>query len=314
MQYKDYYNILGVPRGATQDEIKRAYRKLARKYHPDVSKEPDAEARFKEVNEAHEVLKDDEKRQAYDQLGSGWHSGQDFHPPPQWETRFDFGGAGFGGAEQTGFSDFFETLFGRAGAAAGTRSAFRARGQDERARIRITLEDAYRGGPRTIHLQVSDTDAFGRVSTRTQALRIKTPRGITQGQEIRLAGKGSQGPGGGAPGDLYLEVEIEPHRLYRLEKRDVYLDLPVTPWEAALGATVAVPTLGGEVDVKIPAGSQSGRKLRLKGRGLPGSPAGDQYVVLQIATPRADTAAARSFYERMARELPFDPRSKLKVG
>ncbi len=314
MQYKDYYKIMGMPRGASQDEIKRAYRKLARKYHPDVSKEPDAEARFKEVNEAYEVLKDSEKRQAYDQLGAGWKAGQDFRPPPQWETKFDFGGGGFAGAEHTGFSDFFETLFGRATGGPGHRAGFRARGSDERARIGVSLEDAFHGGTRTIHLQVSDTDAYGRVSNRTQTLRVKIPAGITSGQEIRLAGKGRAGPGGGTHGDLYLEVEIQPHALYRVDKRDIHLELPITPWESALGATIAVPTLGGEVDVKVPAGSQSGRKLRLKGRGLPGRPAGDQYVVLQIATPRADTAAARSFYERMARELPFDPRSKMKTG
>ena len=312
MQYKDYYRILDLQRGATQGEIKQAYRKLARKYHPDVSTEREAEARFKEVNEAHEVLKDPEKRQAYDQLGAGWRPGQDFKPPPQWGARFDFG-RGFTRAEHAGFSDFFDALFGRAAGGSGRSGGSRQRGGDGRAPIRITLEEAYSGGPRTIHLQVSDTDAFGRVDIRTQALRVKIPAGITQGQEIRLAGKGGQGPGG-ASGDLYLEVQIQPHALYRLEKRDVYLDLPVTPWEAALGATVAVPTLGGDVDVKIPPGSQSGRKLRLKGRGLPGSPPGDQYVVLQIATPRADTAAARSFYERMARELPFDPRSGMKAG
>ena len=313
MQYKDYYKTLGLPRGASQEEVKRAYRKLARKYHPDVSKERDAEARFKEVNEAYEVLKDSEKRQAYDQLGAGWRAGQDFRPSPQWETRFNFRG-GFPGAEHTGFSDFFESLFGRTGGGAGRRGGFRARGGDERAGISISLEDAYHGGIRTIELQVSDTDALGRVSNSTQTLRVKIPAGITDGQEIRLAGKGRAGSGGGPRGDLYLEVEIQPHELYRLEKRDVLLDLPITPWESALGATVAVPTLGGEVDLKIPAGFQSGRKLRLKGRGLPGHPVGDQYVVLQIVTPRADTEAARSFYERMARELPFQPRSKMKSG
>ena len=315
MQYKDYYQVLGLSRDASQDDVKRAYRKLARKYHPDVSKELDAEERFKEVNEAYEVLKDPQKRKAYDQLGSGWRTGQEFTPPPGWETSFDFGGGGFTGADSSRFSDFFESLFGRAADWTGGQArgrGFGMRGSDEHARIQVSLEDAYHGATRTIHLQSQEVDAQGRVRTTTRALNVKIPAGVTDGQQIRLAAQGSTGFGGGVRGDLYLEVGLQPHPLFRVEKRDVYVNLPITPWEAALGAKVAAPTLGGPVDVTIPRGSQSGRKLRLKGRGLPGRVPGDQYVVLQIATPQADTDAARAFYERMAREMPFNPRAHMK--
>lgn len=313
MEYKDYYKILGVPRGATQDGIKRAYRRLARKYHPDVSNEPEAEARIKEVNEAYEVLKDPQKRQAYDQLGSGWQAGQDFKPPPNWNTTFNFGGVGFSVGGSSGFSDFFESLFGRAAGRASRKTGSGRRGTDERASINISLEDAYRGSVQTIHLQVSETSRSGVVAKHNRALRVRIPAGVTHGQEIRLSGQGECVADDAQSGDLYLRVDIQQHRLYRLEHRDVYVDLPVAPWEAALGAKVSVPTLGGQVDLKIPAGSQSGRKLRLKGRGLPGRPAGDQYVVVQIVTPPADTETARSFYQKMAREMPFDPRAKMST-
>jgi len=312
MEYKDYYKVLDVPRDAAQDEIKRAYRKLARKYHPDVSKEADAEARFKEVNEAYEALKDPQKRQAYDQLGAGWQPGQDFTPPPGWDASFDFGGGGFTGADTSQFSDFFESLFGRAGWG-GRTAGFASRGSDEHARIPVTLEEAFQGATRTIHLQVHETDAHGRPQLKTRALRVRIPKGVTHGQQIRLGGQGGAGLGGGPKGDLYLEVALQPHALYRVENKDIYLNLPVTPWEAALGVTLAVPTPGGRVDLKIPAGSQSGRKLRLKDRGLPGRHPGDLYVVLQIVTPKADTAEARAFYERMAREMPYDPRAHMRA-
>ncbi|MEJ2479095.1 MAG: DnaJ C-terminal domain-containing protein [Acidihalobacter sp.] len=310
MQFKDYYELLGVPRTAEQDAIKKAYRRLARKFHPDVSKEPDAEARFKEVNEAYEVLSDPEKRAAYDQLGANWKAGQDFRPPPGWEQAAGFGGAGhhgFGGADfgASGFSDFFETLFGggfrQAGAGAGRAggAGFRARGQDLEAELALDLETAYHGGRQTLHL------------TGGRTLSVNIPAGVGDGQRIRLSGQGAQGIGGGPAGDLYLTVRIRPNELFRLEGRDIVLDLPVTPWEAALGATVTVPTLAGKVDLKIPAGSRAGRKMRLKGRGLPGKTPGDQYVVLRIETPPAQTEEQREFYERMRRELPFDPRAHL---
>ncbi len=318
MEYKDYYKILGVPRNASQEEIKRAYRRLARKYHPDVSKEPDAEERFKEVSEAYEVLKDPEKRAAYDRLGSAWQAGQEFHPPPDWEEIFagfrQEGGAA-GGEGLGGFSDFFETLFGGGGFARGSRRAggFRMRGQDEFARLRITLEEAYHGGTRTLELQTPEMDEAGRVRARTRRIQVRIPRGVTEGQQIRVPGQGAPGLGGGPPGDLYLEVEFAPHPHFRAEGRDIHLTVPVTPWEAALGAKILVPTLGGPVALKIPPGTQSGRRLRLKGRGLPGSPPGDQYVTVQIVTPPADTPARRALYERMREEMPMSPRRHLGV-
>ncbi len=309
MEFKDYYEIMGVARDATQDEIKRAYRKLARKYHPDVSKETDAEHRFKALGEAYEVLKDPEKRAAYDQLGSRWQEGQDFRPPPDWDAGFEFSGGAPGG-DSADFSEFFESLFGRAGFRPGERTGqgFRGRGEDHHAKILIDLEDAYHGATRTITLQVPELTGDGHVRTRDHTLKVRIPKGVRAGQQIRLGGQGAPGLGGGAAGDLYLEIELRPHALYRVEGRDVYLQLPVSPWEAALGARIAVPTLDGRVDMKIPASSQTGRKLRLKGRGLPGSPAGDQYVVLSIVTPPADTPAVRECYEKLAREASFDPR------
>ncbi|WP_372719318.1 DnaJ C-terminal domain-containing protein [Immundisolibacter sp.] len=293
MEYKDYYKTLGVPREASGDDIKRAYRKLARKFHPDVSKEANAEARFKDVAEAYEVLKDAEKRAAYDQLGSNWQAGQGFTPP---------GGGGFefrGGQGSSGFSDFFDGLFGRGfGGMDGARRR-QPRSEDMHAKVQIALEDAYQGTTRSINLSQAD-------GGRKRTLEVRIPTGVRAGQRIRLAGQG----GGG--GDLLLEIEFAPHRLYRLEGADIYLDLPITPWEAALGATVKVPTLGGAVELAIPAGSQSGDRLRLRGRGLPTVPTpGDQYVVLKMMTPKAQTDDARELYQRLADELPFDPRRAL---
>lgn len=313
MKFKDYYQTLGVSREATRDEIKRSYRRLARKYHPDVSKEPDAEARFKEISEAYDVLEDAEKRAAYDRLGANWRAGEEFTPPPEWNFSFDLGG--FRNTGPFGFSDFFEALFGRSQPSAGSGSSHGpSRPQDETpTKVRITLEEAFRGTERSLQLQVPERDGAGRVAIRTRALRVKIPPGIVDGQRIRLPGQGQSGLGGGTRGDWYLEVAIMPHRLYRLQGRDVYLDLPITPWEAALGATIKIPTLDGVVDLKIPAESQTGRKLRLRGRGLGGTQRGDQYVVLQIVTPSANTESARALYHRMALEMPLNPRSHLGV-
>jgi curved DNA-binding protein len=314
MEYKDYYNILGVKRDASQDEIKRAYRKLTRKYHPDVSKEADAEHKFKDLGEAYEVLKDPEKRAAYDQLGSGWQAGQEFRPPPNWEDRFEFRGGGFTAGQAEDFSDFFESLFGGGGRAdSRRRAAFHARGQDLHAKVQIDLEDAYHGTTRTITLQVPEDDGQGHIRTRERAFNVRIPKGVTEGQLIRLSGQGMTGLGEGAAGDLYLEVEFMPHPFYRVEGKDVYLDLPVAPWEAALGGKVKAPTPGGVVNLKIPQGSASGHKLRLRGRGLPGNPPGDLYVSLQIALPPADNQQARELYQRMERELQFNPRARLGV-
>jgi len=315
MEFKDYYQILGVPREATQDDIKRAYRKLARKYHPDVSKEKDAEARFKEVGEAYEVLKDPEKRAAYDQVGKQWKAGQEFHPPPDWSREFDFRGGGFTEADPSRFSDFFRSIFGHGGRGGEhfEHATFRARGSDQHAKILVDLEDAYHGATRTITLTIPELDAQGNIVGQLRTLNVKIPKGIMAGQRIRLAGQGGAGFGGGPNGDLYLEVEFQPNPLFRAEKHDIYLELPVTPWEAALGTTVVAPTLGGKVELKIPPGSQTGAKLRLKGRGLPGKTPGDQYVVLRLVTPPADTPEAKALYRTMAEKLPLNPREALGV-
>jgi curved DNA-binding protein len=310
MEFKDYYQTLGVARDATQDEIKKAYRKLARKYHPDVSKEKDAEARMKEINEAQAVLSDPEKRAAYDQVGQGNRAGQDFRPPPDWDAGFEFSGRGPFEGDAAGFSDFFSELFSR-GRGEGAR--FQARGEDHHAKILLDLEDAYRGATRLITLRVPTVDAEGHVALTERSLEVRIPKGVHEGQIIRLAGQGNPGLGGGSAGDLYLEVHFKPHPRYRVEGRDVYATLPVAPWEAALGASVRASLPDGEVEVRIPEGSQTGRKLRLKGRGIPGSQpgaqSGDLYLVLEVILPPAKTAKARELYQAMARELAFDPRA-----
>lgn len=316
MEFKDYYKIMGVEKDASQDEIKRAYKKLARKYHPDVSKEANAEDRFKEVGEAYEALKDPEKRAAYDQLGADWKAGQDFNPPPDWDAGFEFHGGGFTGGDSADYSDFFESLFGQGfgSARAGRpRGGFSARGDDHHAKVLIDLEDAYKGATRSVTLQSPELDASGHVSNRQRTLNIKIPKGVKQGQRIRLSGQGSPGMGQAPAGDLYLEIEFNPHSIYKVDGHDVYLDLPVTPWEAALGATLKVPTPDGTVDLKIAAGTPSGRKHRLKARGIPGTQAGDLYVVPQITLPPADSDAAKELYRKMEQELAYNPRRKLGV-
>lgn len=313
MEFKDYYKIMGVARDATQDEIKRAYRKLARKYHPDVSKDPEAEVRFKELGEANAVLKDLEKRAAYDQLGNNWKAGQDFRPPPDWNAGFEFSGDGSPGGDAADFSDFFESLYGH-GFAGGnrTRQDFHARGEDHHAKVVIDLEDAYNGATRVITLRTPEAEANGRVSLRSHQLNVTIPRGVHAGQHIRLAGQGAPGVGKGKAGDLYLEVAFNPHAHFRVEQRDVFLDLPLAPWEAALGATVSVPTPNATVDLKIPPNSKSGGKLRLKGRGIPGNTPGDFYVVLQVGMPAAESDADKTFYASMAEQFKsFQPRSSL---
>lgn len=315
MDFKDYYKIMGVARDASQDEIKRAYRKLARKYHPDVSKEADAEALFKDLGEAYAVLKDPEKRAAYDQLGANWKAGQDFQPPPDWDAGFEFSG-GFAGADAPPYSDFFESLFGRGFAKAQrdrSQTGIHVPGEDHHAKVLIDLEDAYRGAARSISLRAPELDNTGHVSTRLRTLNVKIPKGVKQGQRIRLAGQGSPGIGKGQAGDLYLEIEFNPHSLYRVEGRDVYLELPVAPWEAALGATVKVPTPDGPVDLKIPKGTTRRRKLRLQKRGIPGEPPGDLYVELVITLPPAESDSARQLYQKMQQDLAYNPRSKLGV-
>jgi curved DNA-binding protein len=322
MEFRDYYKILGVERSASADQIKTAYRRLARKYHPDVSKEPNAEARFKEMQEAYEVLRDPEKRAAYDQLGSDWKSGQSFHPPPDWGRGFEFSGrpTGGGGGRQyyTGrgaggaageedFSDFFSSLFGGGSPFAG--AAARGGGRDHHARIDITLEEAYRGTTRMLELKRPEVKPDGSVELHSHTVRVTIPAGVSEGQLIRLAGQGEPATGPGNAGDLYLETHILPDKVFALDNRDVTITLPVAPWEAALGASVMVPTLGGPVEMRIPAGAQSGQKLRLRGRGLPGSSPGDQYVQLKVVLPPADSPQAKALYEEMRSKLGFDPRA-----
>ena len=321
MEYKDYYKILGVERDATQDDIKRAYRKLARTLHPDINKESGAEAKFKDLGEAYEVLKDPEKRAAYNELGANWKQGQDFRPPPNWDQGFEFSGGGYTQADSAQFSDFFEGLFGQARAAGGrggrggfsSRREFHAAGEDHHAKVVIDLRDAYTGAKRSITLRVPEVDDTGHVAVKDRTLNVTIPKGVREGQHIRLAGQGSPGMGKGQPGDLYLEVAFAPDPLFKVEGRDVYLELPVTPWEAALGASVKAPTPEGAVMLKIPPGSTKGRTMRLKGKGIPGNPPGDMHAVLKIETPPADTDKAKEIYRQMERELPFNPRAGMGV-
>ncbi len=333
MEYKDYYSIMGLARDASAEDIKRAHRQLARRYHPDVSKEPDAEARFKDLSEAYEVLRDPQRRAAYDQLGPHWRAGQDFQPPPDWNAGQEAPGQGEGPQAVPGgadFSDFFDILFGRpfqgAGFASGARGArggdgARAgraghgrRGDDHHARILIDLQDAYTGTTRSVKLLRSEP---GRAQT--HELRFEVPRGVCAGQRIRLAGQGGPASGRAPAGDLYLEVDFAPaaagRPAYRVERHDVFLDLPVSPWEAALGATVQAPTPTGWVELNIPPNSPPGRKLRLRGRGLPAATPGDFYFVLQVvAPPAASEAERRAYRDLAARFAHFDPRAAWRGG
>jgi curved DNA-binding protein len=302
VKYKDYYKILGVARGASEDEIKKAYRKLARKYHPDVSKEANAKERFQEVAEAYETLRDKEKRAAYDSLGS-FRPGQDFRPPPDWFDRF-----GAGRAEDlrdVDLSDLFESM-GIFGRAAGRRGGFGRNipipGEDYEITVRIGLEEAFRGTERAFQLNGHE-------------LRARIPRGATDGQRLRLRGKGGPGANGGQPGDLYLQIALEPHPLYRASGHDLEIEVPLAPWEAALGAQVDVPTLEGRVSMKVPPGSKGGQKLRLAGKGLPrpGSGAGDLYAVLNIVVPATLTEREKKLFEELRETSRFDPRSRFRT-
>lgn len=310
MEFKDYYAILGVARTATQEEIKRAYRKLARKFHPDISKEPDAEARFKEVAEAHRVLHDPEKRAAYDDVGQRYPHGQGFEPPPDWNSGFEFSGADAGPADAAAYSEFFESLFGRQRGGTRPHGAAASRGLDHHAKVVIDLEDCYRGARRTISLRMPVMDATGQVTLHEHRLDVSIPKGVRAGQHLRLVGQGGGAEGDATAGDLFLEIVIRPHPKFRVDGRDVYLDLPLAPWEAALGATVTAATPEGGVALTIPPGSPPGRKLRLKGRGLPGTPPGDLFAVLAIQLPPARSAADQQAYAALATAFPgFDPRS-----
>lgn len=309
LEFKDYYQTLGVSREATADEIKKAYRKLARKYHPDVSKEKDAEQRIKEVNEAYAVLYDPEKRAAYDQLGKGHRPGEEFRPPPNWDAGFEFSGGGFSNAEAADFSDFFAELFGRTGGR-GARHDVHARGEDHFAKVLLDLEDTFRGATRQFALRVPSLDAQGRLVLNTRTLNVNIPKGVREGQLIRLSGQGAPGFGKGPAGDLLLEVSFNPDPRFRVDGRDIHMKLPVAPWEAVLGAVVPIRLPdAGSLKVRIPPGAQSGRQLRVRGHGIPGEPPGDLLLDIEIVVPPADTPKARELFETMARELDFDPRA-----
>jgi curved DNA-binding protein len=324
VKFRDYYETLGVPRTATLDEIKRAYRKLARKHHPDVNMEKDAEARFSVVGVASAVLMDAVKRAAYDRFGENWKAGQDFTPPPDWDAGFEFSGARPGAGATGGeadFSDFFETLFGRGGGMGNARGmggggprqsrTMRMQGEDHHAKVVIPLEDAYTGARRSLSLRMPELDDEGRVTLRSRTLEVTIPKGIKAGQNLRLQGQGGPGFGGGPPGDLYLEIEFEPHERFKVDGRDVTVEVPLAPWEAELGASVRVPTPSGEVDLTVPPHSGAGRKLRLRGRGIPGEPPGDLYAVVSIAQPRAETDAEKDAYRQLQKTFArFDPRSR----
>jgi curved DNA-binding protein len=323
VQFKDYYDILGVSRDASKEDIQRAYRKLARKFHPDLNKEAGSDEKFKEINEAYEVLKDPAKREKYDQVGKGWQPGDNIQPPPGWQHRSDFsrasGGPGetyFWDSESGDYSDFFETLFGGhfhnafQGGPSGRSYTINRRGSDHQAVLRITLEEAFRGGTKTITLQsgnpAPDKDAY----TREKSYDVKIPPGILPGQKIRLSGQGSQGTGGGGSGDLLLKVELEPHPRFRLQGRDLYTELALTPWEAALGAQIDIQTLAEPVTLRVPPGTQSGQKLRLRAKGMPNpkGPRGDLFAVMQIKVPKRLSEREKQLFEALQKESSFNPR------
>lgn len=317
MKYKDYYAILGVTRTASADEIRKAYRKLAQKYHPDVSKEAKAEEKFKEVAEAYQTLKDPEKRAAYDQLGTGYQPGQDFRPPPDWEKHFRGaapGAEGLGGGafsfEDLDLSDLFESLSRRGGARARGGAPRAMPGEDYEVTVHLSLEDAHRGTQVDLALSVPEYDAAGNMRHVPKTIKARIPKGATDGQRLRLRGQGGKGHNGGRDGDLYLDIVLHPHPLFRPTGHDLYLDLPLTPWEAALGASVQVPTLEGAVNLKIPPGTTAGRKLRLARKGLakPGGGEGDLYAVVQIVNPTVLTDRERELFDQLAQASHFNPR------
>lgn len=305
MKYKDYYAILGVDRGASQDDIKKAYRKLARKYHPDVSKEPNAEEKFKEMAEAYETLKDPEKRAAYDQLGRHV-PGQDFQPPPDWGQQFAGARTMF---DDIDFADLFAGLSGRHRHGGGGASAF-ASGRDYEAAVRLTFEQAFHGTEIELELSVLESDAQGGVRRVPHRIKVRIPKGVSDGQQLRIPGKGGKGVEGGRDGDLYLDIVVESHPLYRVSGQDIYLDLPLAPWEAVLGTTVRLPTPAGAVSLKVPPGTRAGQQLRLAGRGLSrAGKAGSLHAIVQIVVPSVVDERERALFKQLAETSNFNPRA-----
>jgi curved DNA-binding protein len=310
MKYKDYYKILGVERSASDDAIKKAYRKLARKYHPDVSKEKNAEEQFKEVQEAYEVLKDAEKRKAYDQMGS-YQPGQDFSPPPDWNQQFHSGSF-----QDLGDIDLFDLLSGMGhGGFRGARQSaggrtFRMPGQDYEVTAHLSVEDAARGTEIEVPISATEVGEDGQLRRTARTVKVRIPKGATDGQRLRVPGKGGPGHGGAPDGDLYVDIVLRPHDLYRVNGHDLYLEVPVAPWEAALGAEVQVPTLDGRITVKVPPGSRAGQKLRVRGKGLPkpGGGEGDLYSVLQVVTPSVLSDREKELYRELQQASSFNPR------
>ncbi len=309
MDYKDYYQIMGLERNASPEEIKRTYRKLARKYHPDVSKEPNAEAKFKELGEAYEVLHDPDKRSKYDKYGQYWkeqsqagYSRQEDQRQYQYQNFYE--------EQPSGFEDFLNSIFRERGR---QQSGFYDQGRDIHASLSISLEDSFHGAEKILQLQTPVVNKNGEMVYETRSVKVKIPKGIGDKQQIRLKGQGAKGMQQQA-GDLYIEINIAPHSLYSLRKNDLYLKVPITPWEAALGTTIKIPTMGGSVNLKIPKGSQNGKQMRLKGRGLPSHPHGDQYITLEIVIPPVDNPEVNKLYEQLGKTINYNPRAKLGVS
>ena len=312
MKYKDYYAILGVARNASDADIKAAYRKLAQKYHPDVTKDPKGEEKFKDIAEAYQALKDPEKRAAYDRLGSGFQSGQDFRPPPGWEQQFGRSGGGEGAFfdEDLDLSDLFASIQGAGHRTGRTRANMPFPGADFEVTVHLTLEEADRGTQVDLNLSVPEVYGAGNVRHVPKTIKARIPKGATDGQRLRLRGQGGKGANGGRDGDLYLNIALHPHPLFRASGHDLYLDLPLTPWEAALGASIEVPTLTGKLSLKVPPGTAAGRKLRFAGKGLtrPDGGEGDLYAIVQIVNPTVLGEREQELYRQLAESSRFDPR------
>jgi curved DNA-binding protein len=310
MKYKDYYAALGVDRKATPQQIKAAYRKLARKYHPDVSKEKNAEEKFKEVAEAYETLKDPEKRAAYDQLGR--HApGDEFRPPPDWqqsfgETQFSF--------DDLDLADLFANVAGRSRPGGRRASNAPRRGQDFEAAVRLTFDQAFNGTEIEFDMAVTEPDEHGLLRRVPHKVKVRIPKGVTDGQKLRVPGKGGKGINGGPNGDLYLDIHVDPHPLYRADGLDLYMDLPLAPWEAVLGASIELPTPSGRISLKVPAGTAAGQKLRIAGRGLsrPDGSSGHLYAVAQIVVPTVVDERQRALYGQLKEASTFNPRAHLQ--